>query len=99
MARNPIKDQVAFVGVGTTGFSRTNDRSALALALDASTQAIRDAGLTAADVDGVVCIGEPGAPGPEVLATALGLTDVTHFSKPTPVVMNSIVDAMDAVFS
>ncbi len=99
MARNPIKDQVAFVGIGTTGFSRTSDRTALALALDASTQAIRDAGLRAGDINGVVATSEPGAPGPEALATALGLTDVTHFSKPTPVVMNSIVDAMNAVFS
>jgi acetyl-CoA acetyltransferase len=99
MARNPIKDQVAIAGIGTTGFSRTNDRSSLALALDASTQAIRDAGLTAADIDGVVATNEPGSAGPEVIATALGLSEVTHFSKPTPVVMNSIVDAMNAVFS
>jgi acetyl-CoA acetyltransferase len=98
-ARNPIKDQVAIVGVGTTGFSRTSDRSSLALALEAATAAIRDAGLSAADIDGVVQINEPGAPGPEVIATALGLEDVTHFSKPTPVVMNSVVDAMNAVFS
>jgi acetyl-CoA acetyltransferase len=99
MARNPIKDQVAIVGIGTTGFSRTSDRTAMANALDASTQAIRDAGLTKRDIDGVVCINEPGAPGPEALATALGLENVTHFTKPTPVVMNSIVDAMNAVFS
>jgi acetyl-CoA acetyltransferase len=97
--RNPIKDRVAIVGVGTTGFSRTSDRSSLALALEASTAAIRDAGLTAADIDGVVATNEPGSPGPEVLATALGLSDVTHFTKPTPVVMNSIVDAMGAVFA
>jgi acetyl-CoA acetyltransferase len=99
VARNPIKDQVAIVGVGTTGFTRSSDHSSLALALDASTKAIRDAGLTAADINGVVAINEPGAPGPDVLATALGLTDVTHFTRPTPVVMNSIVDAMNAVFS
>jgi acetyl-CoA acetyltransferase len=99
MARNPIQDQVAIVGVGTTGFSRTSDKSSLANALDASTKAIRDAGLTAADINGVVSVGEPGAPGPEVLATALGLSGVTHFTKPTPVVMNSIVDAMNAVFA
>jgi acetyl-CoA acetyltransferase len=97
--RNPIKDQVAIVGVGTTGFTRTSDRSSLALALDASTQAIRDAGLTAKDINGVVAVGEPGAAGPEMLATSLGLENVTHFSKPTPVVINSLVDAMNAVFS
>jgi acetyl-CoA acetyltransferase len=99
MARNPIKDEVAIVGIGTTGFTRTSDKSALALALEASTMAIRDAGLTAADIDGVVSIAEPGAPGPDKIATSLGLTDVTHFTKPTPVVMNAVVDAMNAVFS
>ena len=82
MARNPIKDQVAIVGLGTTGFTRTSDRSALAMALEASTQAIRDAGLTAADIDGVVSIAEPGAPGPEMLATSLGLTDVSSEYEP-----------------
>jgi acetyl-CoA acetyltransferase len=96
-SRNPVKDQVAIVGVGCTGFSRTSDRSSLAQALEASTQAIHDAGLTKSDIDGVVCVGEPGAPGADVLATALGLTDVTHHTKPTPVVMNSIVDAVNAI--
>lgn len=99
MTRNPIKDIVAIVGVGTTGFTRSSDHSSLALALDASTRAIRDAGLAAADINGVVSVAEPGAPGPETLATALGLANVTHFSKPTPVVMNSIVDAMNALFA
>src|SRR4051794_9523768 len=99
MVSNPIKDQIAIVGVGTTGFTRTSDQSALAMALDASTKAIHDAGLTGADVNGVVAVGEPGAPGPEMLATSLGLENITHFSKPTPVVMNSIVDAMNAVFA
>ncbi len=97
--RNRVKDQVAFVGIGTTGFTRTSDRSSLALALDASTKAIRDAGLAASDINGVVSTAEPGAPGPELLATTLGIPDVTHFSKPAPVAMFSIVDAMNAVFS
>ena len=44
MARNPIKDQVAIVGVGSTGFSRASDRTSLSLALEAATAAIRDAG-------------------------------------------------------
>jgi acetyl-CoA acetyltransferase len=97
MTRNPVKDQVAFVGIGTTGFTRTSSQSSLALALDASTKAIRDAGLGAGDINGVVATAEPGAPGPEALATALGLSNVTHFSKPTPVVMNSVIDAMNAI--
>lgn len=99
MTRNPIKDQVAIVGVGSTGFSRSDDRSPLALGLGAATAAIRDAGLGAGDIDGIVAIGEPGAPAPHTFAAALGLTDVTHFSRPPPVVMFSIVDAMNAVFA
>jgi acetyl-CoA acetyltransferase len=97
--RNPIKDQVAIVGVGSTGFRRTSDRSPLALALEASTNAIRDAGLAPSDINGVVSLAEPGAPGPEFLATSLGIPEVTHFSKPSPVAMFAIVDAMNAVFS
>ena len=42
MARSPMKDQIAIVGVGSTGFSR-GDRSPLSLALQAATAAIRDA--------------------------------------------------------
>ena len=42
MARSPMKDQTAIVGVGSTGFNRGN-RSPLSLALEASTAAIGDA--------------------------------------------------------
>jgi acetyl-CoA acetyltransferase len=99
MARNPVKDRVAIAGVGSTGFTRTNERSALALGLDAATQAIRDAGLRAADIDGVVAVAEPGAPSPPLLASSLGLDTVTHWTRPAPVVMFAIVDAVNAIFS
>lgn len=98
-ARNPVKDRVAIVGVGSTGFSRSDDRSPLALALDASTRAIRDAGLAAADVNGVVAIGEPGAPSPAMLASSLGIPEVTHFSRPSPVALFGLIDAMNAVYA
>ena len=97
--RNPVKDQVAVVGVGSTGFSRASDRTALANACDAAIAAIRDAGLTAADIDGIVMPGEPGGPGPNVVASALGLPRVTHFSRPAPVAMFAFADAVNAVFS
>jgi acetyl-CoA acetyltransferase len=99
MVRNPVKDQVAIVGVGSTGFSRAGGRSALALALDAATRAIRDAGLRAADVDGVVAVAEPGAPSPQMLASSLGLDTVTHWTRPSPVVLFAIVDAVNAIFA
>ena len=97
MARNPIKDRVAIVGVGSTGFARSDDRSQLALGLEAATAAIRDAGLTAADIDGIVGIGEPGAPTSAMFASSLGLETLTHHSRPSPVVMFSIIDAMNAI--
>ena len=59
MARNPIKDQVAIVGVGSTGFTRHGGRTPASLATEAATAAILDAGLTARDIDGVVSTGEP----------------------------------------
>src|SRR4051812_33227881 len=97
--RYPIKDQIAIAGVGTTGFSRSSGRSSLSLALEACTNAIRDAGLQAGDIDAVVALGEGGAPSPQLLASSLGLDEITHFSRPTPVVMFSIVDAMTALYA
>ena len=98
MARNPIKDQVAIVGVGSTGFDRHGNRTSASLATEAATTAILDAGLTARDIDGVVSTGEPGAPPPQQLAAMLGLTEVTHYPRSTSVVMFALIDAMNAVF-
>lgn len=99
MARNPAKDQVAIVGIGSTGFSRTNERSALALGLDAATRAIRDAGLQASDIDGIVAVAEPGAPSSPMFASSLGLDTLTHWTHPAPVVMFAIIDAVNAIHS
>lgn len=99
VSRNPVKDQVAIVGVGSTGFLRASDRSALALALEASTRAIRDAGLRASDINGVVVPGEPGSPGPQLLVSSLGIPQVTHCSQPTPVAMFAFIDAINAIYS
>lgn len=97
--RNPMKDAVAVVGLGSTGFRRDGDSSPLAMALAAATEAITDAGLTAADIDGVVATSEPAAPGPQAIASALGITEATHHTKPSPVAMFSFLDAARAVFS
>ena len=98
-ARNPMKDRVAIVGLGSTGFRRDGGDSVLTMALAAATEAITDAGLTAADIDGVVATNEPGAVGPEKIAAALGLLEATHHTKPTPVAMFSLLDAARAVFT
>lgn len=96
MARNPIKDQVAFVGVGSTGFFRdSNARSRLDLALEASVKAIRDSGLSRDEIDGVVGT----APQAHAVAECLGLPAVTHHSN-QPMPFNfAITDAMNAIFS
>ena len=99
MSRYPAKDQIAIVGVGSTGFSRDAGRSSAGLAADASIAAIRDAGLERGDIDGVVVSGEPGAPAPHQLASILGIPTITHHTRPTPVAGFSLMDAVNAVFS
>jgi acetyl-CoA acetyltransferase len=51
--RYPARDQVAIVGVGTTPFTRDSGRSELSLVVEACQNAIRDAGLTRDDIDGL----------------------------------------------
>lgn len=96
MARNPVKDQIAIVGVGSTGFSRdSGHHSRDSLAARAAIAAIEDAGLSKADIDGV-CGTTPSA---ARMVSLLGLPEVTHYTnQPSPVVF-TIVDAMNAVFS
>lgn len=53
MARNPMKDQVAVVGVGRTAYSHDSQRSLLDLGLEAARKAIEDAGITKNDIDGI----------------------------------------------
>jgi acetyl-CoA acetyltransferase len=48
------RDRCAIAGIGATDFSRRSGRSDLTLALQASMAALDDAGLTPADVDGIV---------------------------------------------
>ncbi len=48
------RDKCAVAGIGQTEFSRDSGRSVLSLATEASLKAIADAGLTPADIDGVV---------------------------------------------
>ena len=97
MARTPAKDQVAIVGVGSTGFRRAGDLSPAALGAHAAVAALRDAGLTAADVDGVLVTAEPGAPSTHQMAGILGIQDVVHHARPTPVAGFGLIDAVNAI--
>lgn len=53
MARNPIRDQIAVVGVGSTPYGRDLGRSHLSLGLEAALKAIEDAGIDRQEIDGI----------------------------------------------
>ena len=72
----------------------------LAMALEAAVAAIRDAGLTAADIDGVVGGGLlTGGIDPATVVSALGLPAVTWWARAAPPIMNHLVAAVNAVWT
>ena len=93
--RYPVRDQIAIVGVGTTPFSRNAEKSDVALAVEASKNAIRDAGLTKDDIDGISATMLPA----QVMQAALGIPELTYFVNSFPTFAQQIVNAMNAVFS
>lgn len=94
-ARNPARDQVAIAAAETTGFSAKNtDRSPLSYAAEACVKAVRAAGLTAADIDGIVGSMVPQA---HVLQQALGIPEVTFLASPPIPFMNQLAAAVGAV--
>jgi acetyl-CoA acetyltransferase len=70
----------AISGIGQSEVARPSSRSAMQLTVDAALEAIRDAGLTPADIDGIACWpgdnanGNPFSPvGPLALKSVLGI--------------------------
>jgi acetyl-CoA acetyltransferase len=53
MARNPLKDKVAVVGVGSSPYGRDLLRTELSLGLEAALAAIADAGIDRQEIDGL----------------------------------------------
>src|SRR6202007_1804098 len=53
MARNPLKDQIAVVGVGSTPYGRDLQRSELSLGLEAARRTNEDAGIDRQEIDGL----------------------------------------------
>lgn len=95
--RFPAKDQVAFAAAATTGYqARNTDRSQLDYAVDASVRAIRAAGLTADDIDGIIGSSAPTA---MALQQALGIPEVTFFANPPIPFVNQVSMAVAAVHS
>ena len=81
-----LKDRYAIVGVGYTPQGRVPGRTALSFHLEASANAIVDAGLNREDIDGLICYrhfppasGEPDVT-PYLVAQQLGLSP-THLSQ------------------
>jgi acetyl-CoA acetyltransferase len=96
-SRNPAKDRVAIASAATTGLvARNTELSALSYAAEASIAALRAAGLTAADVDGIVGSTSPTA---GQLQQALGIPEVTFFANPPIPFMNQLSMAVAAVHS
>ena len=75
-----LADRAAIVGIGATEFSKESGRSPLRLTLEASRDAISDAGLEPADVDGMVTY--TGDENEETqVARGLGIPVLRHFSR------------------
>jgi acetyl-CoA acetyltransferase len=100
-ARNPAKDALAFAGVGVSSYSRDRGPTTeLSILLEACTAAIADAGLSAADIDGVIGAGLlTGGIDPAVVVSSLGLPSVSYWHKTVPPIMNHVVAAMNAVWT
>jgi len=72
--------QAAIAGIGATDFSKDSGRSTLRLAVECCDLAIRDAGLSPADVDGMVLFSVEENHEIDV-ARSLGIPELTHFSR------------------
>ena len=73
-------DQAAIVGIGQTEFSKNSGRSELQLAAEASFAAIKDAGLTPADIDGMATFTLDSSD-ELLLMRALGIQEVNYWSR------------------
>ncbi|MAJ59461.1 MAG: lipid-transfer protein [bacterium TMED88] len=75
-----LKNEAAIVGIGETEYSKNSGRSELALASEAVAAAIRDAGLSPSDIDGMTTFTMDTSDEIEV-ARAVGIKDLTFFSR------------------
>ncbi len=89
-----LRDQAAVSGVGETAYTRETARSQLELTLEASLNAIADAGLTPQDIDGVIPYGAGGIVAEDFI-TNFGLPDL-RYSALTPMGGASPVAALQS---
>ncbi|WP_105970322.1 lipid-transfer protein [Streptomyces geranii] len=78
--RDDLGGRTAVVGIGATEFSKDSGRSELRLAVEAVRAALDDAGLTPADVDGMVTFTMDTSPEITV-AQAAGIGELSFFSR------------------
>ncbi len=101
MARNPVKGQLAVVGVGSTDYGRHLERTELSLGLEAAVKAIEDAGVDRHDIDGICGTGmtpvHSGGAGFLSLQGALGIERTTWVKNGW--LGSCFVYAAEAVFS
>lgn len=101
MARNPIRDRVAIVGLGSSPYGRDLRRTPLSLGLEAAVNAIRDAGLDKQAIDGICGTGMTplamGNAGFLSLQGALGIERTTWVKNGW--LGSALVYAAEAVFS
>ncbi|MFN0028285.1 MAG: thiolase family protein [Acidimicrobiales bacterium] len=94
--RNPARDQVAIAGLGRAPYSRARAGTTPgSLVIEAAVNAARDAGVGAADIDGI-CGSMVSA---QWVQAALGIPRVAWFANPQAVMGNQIVAAVAAVSS
>src|SRR4051794_24038291 len=75
-----MRDRTAVVGIGTTEFATSIDRSETRLALEAIAAALHDAGLEPRDVDGMSSYSMETTAEVDI-ARNLGFGDVTYFGQ------------------
>ncbi|MEU3916455.1 lipid-transfer protein [Streptomyces sp. NPDC029004] len=79
-SRDTLGSKAAVVGIGATEFSKDSGRSELKLAVEAVRAALDDAGLSPADVDGLVTFTMDTSPEVTV-AQAAGIGELSFFSR------------------
>jgi acetyl-CoA acetyltransferase len=79
-AMNSAANQAAIAGIGATEFSKDSGRSELQLAAEATLAALADAGLTAADVQGMVTF-TMDSNAEVAVARELGIGELSFFSQ------------------
>lgn len=75
---NTLTDKSCIVGIGQTEFTRGTEKTELRMLLEATKNALDDAGLEAHEIDGIV--GPPVASTAEQLAANLGIKDLKYAS-------------------